>query len=314
MVAITLAIQLLLMNLIGIFIRKKGIVNKAGTTQITNLVMQVCIPCLIFYSISNATEFSADALANCAIVVVLGAAGIALGLIVGQLFFLLNHKDGRGRIQRYGLIFTHFSFMGIPVIAALFGDTGTFYYSFFLIPVRIAYYALSEQLMTPPELQGEKKSLGKILKATFLTPQMIAVVLGLIFWVGGWQLPAAINYCVKSLNSICSPLALLLCGMVIGEYDFKKLLHLEYLILPLVRTIAMPALFFGISRLLLLAGVDELLCNMLVVYGALPTSSLLPVYAMKYDPDPENHLRAAGVSMISVFVSAITIPIWYMIL
>lgn len=302
------------MNLIGIFIRKKGIVNKAGTTQITNLVMQVCIPCLIFYSISNATEFSADALANCAIVVVLGAAGIALGLIVGQLFFLLNHKDGRGRIQRYGLIFTHFSFMGIPVIAALFGDTGTFYYSFFLIPVRIAYYALSEQLMTPPELQGEKKSLGKILKATFLTPQMIAVVLGLIFWVGGWQLPAAVNYCVKSLNSICSPLALLLCGMVIGEYDFKKLLHLEYLILPLVRTVAMPALFFGISRLLLLAGVDELLCNMLVVYGALPTSSLLPVYAMKYDPDPENHLRAAGVSMISVFVSAITVPIWYMIL
>lgn len=314
MVAITLAIQLLLMNLIGIFIRKKGIVNKAGTTQITNLVMQICIPCLIFYSISNATEFSTDALANCAIVVVLGAVGIALGLIVGQLFFLLNHKDGRGRIQRYGLIFTHFSFMGIPVIAALFGDTGTFYYSFFLIPVRIAYYALSEQLMTPSELQGEKKSFGKILKATFLTPQMIAVVLGLIFWVGGWQLPTAINYCVKSLNSICSPLALLLCGMVIGEYDFKKLLQLEYLILPLVRTIVMPALLFGISRLLLFAGVDELLCNMLVVYGALPTSSLLPVYAMKYDPDPENHLRAAGVSMISVFVSAITIPIWYIIL
>jgi predicted permease len=143
---------------------------------------------------------------------------------------------------------------------------------------------------------------------------MIAVVLGLVFWVGGWHLPAAINYCVKSLNSICSPLALLLCGMVIGEYDFKKLLHLEYLVLPLLRTVAMPALLFGVSRLLLLAGVDELLCNMMVVYGALPTSSLLPVYAMKYDPDPENHLRAAGVSMISVLMSAFTIPVWYLLL
>jgi predicted permease len=63
-----------------------------------------------------------------------------------------------------------------------------------------------------------------------------------------------------------------------------------------------------------MAGVDSLLCNMFVVYGALPTASLLPVYAVKYDPDPENQLHAAGVSMISVFLSAITVPIWYLLL
>jgi predicted permease len=191
---------------------------------------------------------------------------------------------------------------------------GTFYYAFFLIPVRLAYYGLSEPLMTPPELKGAKKSIGDLLKKTFLTPQMIAVFLGVVFWVLGWKLPAAINYCVKSLNTISSPLALLVCGMVIAEYDFKKLLHLEYFVLPVLRTVAMPALFFGISRLLLMAGVDSLLCNMFVVYGALPTASLLPVYAVKYDPDPENQLHAAGVSMISVFLSAITVPIWYLLL
>ena len=39
MIAVTLAIQLLLMNFIGIFARKTGIVDKAGTTQVTNLLM-----------------------------------------------------------------------------------------------------------------------------------------------------------------------------------------------------------------------------------------------------------------------------------
>ena len=314
MIAVTLAIQRLLMNFIGIFARKTGIVDKAGTTQVTNLLMQICLPCLIFYSISNATEFSMEALINCAIVILIATLAVVIGLVVGQGFFLANKKTGKARIQRYGLIFSHFSFMGIPVIEALFGSMGTFYYAFFLIPVRLAYYGLSEPLMTPPELKGAKKSIGDLLKKTFLTPQMIAVFLGVIFWVLGWKLPVAINYCVKSLNTITSPLALLVCGMVIAEYDFKKLLHLEYFILPILRTVAMPALFFGVSRLLLMAGVDSLLCNMFVVYGALPTASLLPVYAVKYDPNPENQLHAAGVSMISVFLSAITVPIWYLLL
>lgn len=314
MVAVTLAIELLLMNFIGIFIRKSGIANKDFSSRLTNLILQFCIPCLIFNSVSNAAEFSLDMLANCGIVVLLSAGAILLSFGIGQLFFLLNHKNGVGRIIRYGLTFCHFSFMGIPVIEALFGEMGTFYYvSFFLLPVRIAYYAFSDVLMTPHELQT-KRSIGKTLRGIILNPCMIALVLALIFWIGGWHLPTALNYCVKSMSSISSPLALLLCGMAIGEYDFKQLIRVKYLLVPLLRTIAMPALFFGISRLLLLLGVDELLCNILVIYSAFPVASLLPIYTLRFDPDPENQLNAAAASMLSVLISAITIPIWYMLL
>ena len=303
MIAITLAIELLLMNGIGIFIRRSGMVNKDFSSRLTNIVLNICVPCLIFHSINNTAEFSMEALRNCIVI-----------LILGQIIYLKMGKSGAARNIRYGLTFCHFSFMGIPVIAELFGDLGIFYYTFFLVPVRIGYYSLSEPLMTPPGAEGTKTTPGMVVKKALLSPQLIAVIVGLVFWVGGWKLPAAIQYCVKSLSSICSPLALLLCGMVVAEYDFKALVNLKYLRLPILRTVVMPAVFFLLSRLLLMMGVEDLLCQILVVYTALPVASLLPVYSIKYDPDPDNHLDAAGACIISVLLSAVTIPIWYVLL
>lgn len=313
MVAITLAVELLLMNCIGIFIRKSGAVNGDFVNQLTGMIMKFCIPCLIFCSVSGAGAFSLEALINCGVVIALSAGTVLLSLLIGQVLYLACGKSGAGRVMRYGMAFSNFSFMGIPVMAALFGDMGTFYYAFFLIPVRICYYALSESLMTPPGT-GSKRSVGAIVKSTALNPSMIALVLGLVFWVGGWQLPTAIAYCVKSLNNICSPLALLLCGMVIAGYEFKRILKLKYLLLPLLRTLAMPALFFLISRVLLAAGVEKLLCQIMVVYAAFPVAALLPVYAVKYDPDPDNQLNAAAAGVISVLLSAVTVPLWSLLL
>ena len=315
MIAVTLAIELLLMNGIGIFIRKSGISNQEFSNKLTTMILKICIPCLIFNSISNSTEFSIETLSNCAIIVVLATAAVLLSLGIGQIFYLLNKGSGMGRVFRYGLGLCNFSFMGIPVIEALFGTMGTFYYSFFLIPVRIVYYTMSEPLMTPKELKhGKQQPLSKTLKDIFLNPCLVAFVIGLIFWVAGWHLPTPINNCIKNVGAISSPLALLLCGMVIGEHNFKRLLHVKYLFLPLLRTIAMPALFFCISKLLLVIGVDELLCKMLVIYSAFPVASLLPIYAVRFDPEPENHLSAAASCIISVLLCAITIPIWYMFL
>ena len=68
------------------------------------------------------------------------------------------------------------------------------------------------------------------------------------------------------------------------------------------------------SSRLLTAGVEPVLCQILVIYAALPVASLLPVYSVKYDPNPENHLDAADASILSVLLSALSIPVWYMLI
>ncbi len=314
MVAVSLAIELLLMNCVGMFVRKAGIVKSDFASQLTGLLMKICLPCLIFRSVSQAVEFSLDALKQCGIVILIALITIVLSFLLGQLSYLLSGKSGFGRIMRYGLIFSHFSFMGIPVIQALYGDVGIFYYSFFLIPVRIAYYSLSEPLMTPPGLGKDRKSMSEIVRSSAMNPCLISVALGLVFWVAGWQLPSVIDYCVKSLSGITSPLALLLCGIILSEYDIRKLLHLKYLLLPVARTVIMPLLFILLTLPLHNTSVDDMVWQITVIFTAMPVASLLPVYTLQYDPDTDNQLNAAGACFFSVLMSIITVPIFYSLL
>ena len=101
MVAATLAIELLLMNCIGIWIRKSGTVSENFANQLTGMVMKFCIPCLIFCSVSGAGEFSLEALKNCGLVIVLAVGALALSFAIGQVIYLATGKSGVGRVMRY---------------------------------------------------------------------------------------------------------------------------------------------------------------------------------------------------------------------
>ena len=83
---------------------------------------------------------------------------------------------------------------------------------------------------------------------------------------------------------------------------------------PILRLVVMPAIFLGLTRLLLLTPLDPIIANMIVIYAALPTASLLPAYALQYDPDPENQFTAAGTCVISTLFSTVTIPLWYLLI
>lgn len=76
----------------------------------------------------------------------------------------------------------------------------------------------------------------------------------------------------------------------------------------------MPAIFFGLTRLLALTKIDPIIGDMIVIYSALPTASLLPAYTLQYDPDPENQFTAAGACVISTLFSTVTIPLWHTLL
>lgn len=314
MIAVTLAAELLLMNLIGFFILKLKIVKESFISQLTNLIMKVCVPCLIFSSVSSTSEFSLETLSNCALVICMAAITVLLSLLIGQICFLLAGRSGFGRVLRYSLTFTQFSFMGLPVIEAFLGQMGTFYYTFFLLPIRIMYYTFSEPLMTPPELRSRKRSLPQAIRSNLLTPASISMILGLLFWVCGWRLPTILNYCVTSLRSLCTPLALILCGMLLARSDLKQTLRAKLLLVPLLRTICMPALFMLISLLLNRFNVNSLICSIAVLYSALPVAALLPVYTIQYDPDRTNQLYAVGASTLSLLCSIVTIPCFSLLL
>ncbi|MCI8991816.1 MAG: AEC family transporter [Eubacterium sp.] len=308
MVAVKLAIELMIMTCIGVFAAKKKIVSEDFSSQLTDFLMKIAIPCLIIVSITT-EPFSVETAKSCIYALVAGIVVVMLSFVIGQIFYHFMGKDGTARIVRYGLVFTHFSFMGIPVVDALFGTVGNLYYVIFLVPVRILYYALTPQLLGARKERNKKEFARNI-----LNPCLIAVLVGILIWVLHIPLPEVVQYCLGSLNKICSPLGLILCGLIIGRYDLKKLWNIRFLRLPLLRTVMMPVIFFGFTRILLLAGIDSLLCNMIVIYTALPCASLTAVFALQYESDPEVQFEAAGSVFFATLLSTVTIPVWYQIL
>lgn len=321
------------MTSIGILVQKRHMVPESFAGHLTYLVMNIALPCLIFHSMTG-VEASWEQLKTCAAAFVASLLVCALQFGLGQLLYVRRGRDGSARIMRYGVLFTHFSFMGIPVMEALFGNEGLLYYAVFLIPVRTLYYSTTKTLLLPPGQETENSGFLSRLRQTLTNPCLIAVLAGLVFYIlfglvwtefslarddSMFRLLAglveSIDWVIVKLSGICTPLGLILCGMTLGRYEFRKLRKARYLILPLIRCVCLPAVFFGLTWLLShFLPLEPILSAMIVVFTALPVASLTAAYTIQYDPDPEVQFEAAGAVFYSTLLSIITVPIWYTIL
>lgn len=308
MTAAKLAVQLILMVGIGLFAGRAGIVKGDFDKQLTSLVMKICLPCMIVKSMMGA--FSWDELKNCGRLVVIALILWAITFALGQLVYRLMGKTASARIMRFSMVYTNFTFVGIPVIEALYGDLGVFYFVVFLVPYRMIYYSSAEPMLSPPGLVRAKRSLGAKLKGWF-SPPVVAVFVGLILYLTQIKLPAPVTGVINSLGSCASPLGMLLCGLSLSKYEFKKLLRPKYFFVPLVRNLLLPALILGLC---LLVRLDAVLAQVAVVFTALPTASLLAAFTIQYDPEQESQFEAAAAVLLSTFFAAFTIPLWAAIL
>ena len=303
MTAGMLSLELLLMGA-GIFARKSHIVGLHFNEELASLITKLALPCLIVDSMRGTASLSE--LQNCGILLVLALVTLGIELLLGQGTYLLAGRTSSGRIFRFGMTYTNFTFMGIPVVEALFGSQGVFYFVVFLVPIRIVYYSTAKLMLSPPGITHGKQTFLQHLRG-WLSPPVVAVLVGLVLYLTGWHLPTVLDDVVHSVGSICSPLGMLLCGISLGEYPFRQLLRRKYLLLPLVRDLALPGLLLLLTRLL---PVENQLSNLMVIYAALPISSMMAAFTLQYDPAPEAHFESAGVVLLSTLLSALTIPLW----
>lgn len=234
----------------------------------------------------------------------------AITFALGQIAFRLLGRGASARIARFSMLYTNFTFVGIPVVEALYGDTGVFYFVVFLVPYRMIYYSSAEPLLSPTGVEHQERTLPEKLKGWF-SPPVVAVFAGLLLYITQWKLPAPVAGVINSLGSCASPLGMVLCGISLGKYDFKALLRPRYLWTPLVRTLALPALTLGLC---LLAGLEGELARVVVIFTALPVASLLAAFTIQYDPSRDSQFEAAATVLLSTLLSAFTIPLWSAVL
>ena len=94
----------------------------------------------------------------------------AVLFVVGYIAKHLTRNRVEGKVAIYGMLTTNFTFFGMPLVEALFGNEGIFYYTILITLARVVYYGLPAYLLG----DGTKGSVRELLHQ-FLSPVMLAV-------------------------------------------------------------------------------------------------------------------------------------------
>ena len=188
-------------------------------------------------------------------------------------------------------------------------SSGTvFYIAAFIAFVNLLQWSYGVALLTTDaSTAAEKGSWKKFLpspKRLMTAPFMIAVIIGLFFFLTRISMPDLIYKSIQYIANVNTPLAMFTIGIYFAQTNpaemFKKaklylLSVVRLLIIPLV---CMVVLSFLPERF------EEMKLALLIV-SACPTGSNVAVYAQLYDSD---YSYAVETVIISTLLSVVTIP------
>ena len=155
---------------VGFGCRKAGIFNDVARDKLTDFVVFVTLPCMIFESFNMA--FSLESLKQGALALLIAVGMSCVALLLGKVLYN-RFPYGEKSILQYGTLVSNSGFAGLPVVSGAYGDEGLFLGSLFIIPTRILMWSAGISLFTRADA---KQAVKKVL----LNPGIIAVEVGLV--------------------------------------------------------------------------------------------------------------------------------------
>ena len=278
---------------VGFYCRKKGIFNDVARDKLTDFVVFITLPCMIFESFNM--EFSLDALKQGAVALIIAVGMACVALLLGKVLYNRFPYEEKSILQ-YGTLVSNSGFAGLPVVSGAYGDEGLFLGSLFIIPTRILMWSAGISLFT-------KADAKQAVKKVMLNPGIIAVEVGLIRMILQIPLPHFVDSAVDNLGACTSPLAMALVGAILADVPLKTVFDPKSFYLVAVRQFLLPGICLVALRLL---GMDPLTIGVSVVITGMPSGSTTAILAQKYGADAK---FASKCVFISTLTSLVTVPI-----
>ena len=278
---------------VGFGCRKAGIFNDAARDKLTDFVVFVTLPCMIFESFHMA--FSLEALRQGAASVAIALVMACVALLLGKVLYNRFPYEEKSILQ-YGTLVSNSGFAGLPVVSGAYGDQGLFLGSLFIIPTRILMWSAGISLFT----QADPKN---AFKKVMTNPGIIAVEIGLVRMFLQLPLPHFVDTAVDNLGACTSPVAMALVGAILADVPLKTVIDPRGFYLVAVRQLLLPGLCLAGLTLL---NVDPLTIGVSVALTGMPIGSTTAILAQKYGADAQ---FASKCVFISTLTSLVTVPI-----
>jgi predicted permease len=279
--------------LIGIYVKKKTIITKENQQKYIDLVLQVLMPCMILNSFQQ--KLTTEIVKKAGIVIGI-AFGIAIAaLLLGKILYR-KYPYAKRSIMQYGTIVNNSGFAGLPLTGEIFGETGLFFASFFLIPNRIFMWSAGISLFEKTDTKTKWKNV-------LLNPNIIAVELGLIRCFLPIEIPYFLDYSIGKLGATVSPISMIIVGAILADVDIRTIFDKSVFFVAGVRLILLPLLTIGIISIFSL---EETISGVALVLTAMPVGTTTALLAAKYKADVD---FASKCVFVTTILSLITVPL-----
>ena len=285
--------------IVGLIVRKYGIVGSEARKDLTNLVINIVLPCNIITSFI--TRLSTDLIRECVTVFLISVCIQAFSVIYGKILYR-KESVSRSMNLRYGLICSNAGFLGNPIAEGLYGATGLMLASIYLIPQRIMMW--SEGIAIYSGISDRKETVKKVI----LHPCVLACFVGLILMLTQAYVPSVILTPIQTIGRCNTALSMMVIGMILSEINIKDIVDKTVILYSLQRLVIIPLMIYVILTIL---HVSHFARGLSVILAAMPAGATTSMLASKYDRDP---VFATKLVVFSTLCSIPAIIIWSTVL
>ena len=284
---------LFLYMLCGFIVSRLKIIRDDNRAVLVRLLMDVAMPMMVLNAFNKPT--TREEILSSLWVLVIALLGCVVTGVIG-LFLWKHEPENKRKVLMYASMFSNAGNAGLPIISLVFGPTGVFYASMYLIPPRILQWTVGLGFFVKPEK-------GSWVKNVLLNPMVIMIYIGAILMITNWQIPGVLGTAIANLGSMTGPLSMILIGATLANMDWKMLLDRSVLFTSFLRLIAFPMLFAVLLRLI---HADAMAMNICVILLAMPVASNTAAMAERYGGD---HVFASACVSVSTLLSVVTVPL-----
>lgn len=292
--------MLILIMLLGYLCARIGITGPEFNKRVTPLVMNVLLTATILNSVLSVPDFSGVEIID--YVVVTTVMTVLCLLVAWWLPRMLRTPAGDVGAMRLVTAFTNVGFVGLPVVAAIYGSEMVFFASLANIPFNILLYSIGAVQLS--DRKGARFDWHAVLNMP-----VIATLVSVVLLLSRIHVPAVLADTISTLAGATIPLSMLIIGTSLGAISVRAALtDWRVYAVSAVRLLVCPVLTWLVLR----PFAGGALLGIPVLLAACPSAMVVTALCLQYG---RSDAFASKCIFLNTILSAVTMPlvIWLLL-
>lgn len=306
-VVITIANQIIIMFLlmgVGVFLERRKAFSPQTVKELNSFLITVVVMAAIVTAFQ--TEYQESFVRNLFVGLIIGAIAHLIGIVLATAIF--GKKTLENRLSIFGSVYSNSTFMGLPLVTAVFGAEGTFYAAIYVAVFSTFIWSHGASLVDGDNTKTIKERAFQIIK----NPVILSAIFGMFCYITNIRFPVQISNVIGYVASLNTPLAMILLGIFMAKCNiFEAIKNVKIYKVTILRLIIIPLTFLLVMKVLMMFFVIE--SNMvlaILISVSCPTAGTMAMMSERFDVDTSYAIQTITLCTIA---SLATIPLIMMI-